>query len=278
MPKKRILNPGASPLHFFGAEVRRAREAAGISQADLGKLAGCDDSYVSRVEGGLEEPPKGFPEACDVAFPQMGGFFTRFYYDSRRWEGPFPVSFRDFVPHEVTATLLRCYEHSMVPGLLQTPEYARAVLSTRPNSSQEEIDELVAARLARQDVLARREPPLLYAMLDEAVLHRDVGGMSIMHAQLVHLAEMAVRPNITIQVVPYSAGAHNGLLGAFAIADADGSLPVAYLETAALGTTVEEPSTVARVLLTCDTLRSEALPHGASRELILKVAEEKWNT
>jgi Domain of unknown function (DUF5753) len=87
---------------------------------------------------------------------------------------------------------------------------------------------------------------------------------------------MARRPNITIQVVPYSAGAHSGLLGAFVIAEVEDAPPVAYLETAAEGETVEEPSVVAHVALTFDTLRSEAQPHGASRDMILKVAQERW--
>lgn len=159
MPRKRILNPGASPKHWFGAEVKRAREAAGMSQAELGRIAGCDDSEVSRVEGGLIDPPKGFPEACDRAFPQMGGIYTRFYYDSQRWEGPFPAAFRPFAEHEAKATVLRFYEHSLVPGLLQVPGYAHAVLSTRPNTTKDRVDELVEARLKRQLVLTRPAPP-----------------------------------------------------------------------------------------------------------------------
>jgi transcriptional regulator with XRE-family HTH domain len=276
MPRKRILTPGASPLHFFGAEVRHAREAAGISQVELGKIVNCDDSVVSRVEGGIDDPPEGFAEACDKAFPGMGGFFTRFYNDSRRWEGPFPASFRPFVSHEAVATLLRWYEHSLVPGLLQTEAYARAVLGTRPNTSQDEIDELVAARMARQDVLSRHEPPLLYALLDEGVLYRDVGSREIMHAQLIHLVEMSKQPNITVQVVPYSAGAHSGLLGAFVIAEVADSPAIAYLETAAEGETVAETAVVTHIMLNFDTLRSEALPHGASRDMIGRVAQERW--
>jgi hypothetical protein len=110
----------------------------------------------------------------------------------------------------------------------------------------------------------------------EAVLHREVGDFKTMHDQLLHLAEMSRRPNITVEVVPYSAGAHSGLLGAFVIADFDDAAAIAYLETAAEGQTVEESSVVAKVALTFDTLRSEALPRGASRDLITKVAEERW--
>ena len=115
------------------------------------------------------------------------------------------------------------FEHSLVPGLLQTPGYARAVLATRPNTAEDEIDNLVAARLARQAILTREDPPppLLWALIDEGVLYRPVAPAEVMHDQLMYLVEMSRRPNITIQVLPYSAGGHTGLLGAFTIADLD---------------------------------------------------------
>jgi len=93
---------------------------------------------------------------------------------------------------------------------------------------------------------------------------------------LLYLAEISQRPNVTVQVVPYGADAHSGLLGAFVIAEFDDAPSIVYLETAAEGQTVEEPSVVAKVALTFETLRSEALPRGASRDLIMKVAEERW--
>jgi hypothetical protein len=97
-----------------------------------------------------------------------------------------------------------------------------------------------------------------------------------MHGQLAHLAEMSRRPNITVEVVPYGAGAHSGLLGAFALAQFENAPAIVYLETAAGGQIAEAPATVAQVMLTFDTLRSESLPRGISRDLIMKVAEEKW--
>jgi hypothetical protein len=164
----------------------------------------------------------------------------------------------------------------LVPGLLQTAEYARAVLAARPNTSEEEVDDLVAARLARQAILDRDDPPLLWAVIDETVLHRPAGDSKVMHDQLMHLVDMSARPNITVQVVPYTAGAHSGLRGAFVIADFDDAPSIAFLETAAEGETVEEPSTLAKVALIFDTLRSEALPRSASADMIRKAAEERW--
>ena len=106
---------------------------------------------------------------------------------------------------------LRWYEHALVPGLLQTEKYARAVLSTRPKSTEDEIDELLAARMTRREILSRDDPPLLYVLLNEEVLHRPVVSDDVMRAQSLHLAEMSRRPNITVQVVPYTAG---GMAGA----------------------------------------------------------------
>lgn len=150
------------------------------------------------------------------------------------------------------------------------------MLATRPNSTEEETEDLVAARMARQAILERDDPPLLWVVIDEAVLHRPVGTREVMRDQLLHLVQMSARPNITIQVVPYSAGAHSGLLGAFIIADFDDAPGTVHLESPADGQTAEEPALVAKLALTFDTLRSEALPRAVSRDMIAKAAEERW--
>ena len=117
---------------------------------------------------------------------------------------------------------------------------------------------------------------MLWAVIDEAVLHREVGGPKVMREQLLHLAAMSGRANIALQVIPYSAGAHVGLEGAFVIADFEDAPPVAFLATAGDGQTIEEPSMVAKVAFSFDRLRTEALPRKASRDLISKIAEERW--
>lgn len=273
MPRVRTLTPSASPVHFFGSEVRRAREAAGMSQTELGDLVPCDKATVSRVEAGLTQPDEAFARACDAAFPRMDGWFTRFYDGSRNWGEAFPPAFRPFAACEAEAVALRWFEHSLVPGLLQTEDYARAVLEKHPNSTREEIEERVAARLARQAVLHRTDPPVLWVLLDETVLHREIGGAKIMHEQLLYLADMTRRPNVTIQVIS-RVGAHPGLSGAFGIAEMSDQRSVVYLETAADGQTVEEPGTVADVELRWDTLRTEAFKGTESLNLIESAAEE----
>ncbi|HLI35973.1 MAG TPA: helix-turn-helix transcriptional regulator [Streptosporangiaceae bacterium] len=266
-------DPDRPALSLFAEELRAARERAGMSREDLAAKISYSASLIGMVESCRRVPQAQFAASCDEALG-MPGTFARIQKRLRTLS--FPESFRPFAEHEAAATSLRTFEHSLVPGLLQTAGYARAVLATRPNTTEDEVEDLVAARLERQAVLDRDSPPLLWSVTDEAVLHRPVGGKEVMRAQLLHLAEMADRPNVTVQVIPYSAGAHSGLLGAFVIADFGGAPGIAYLETAAEGETVEEPSVVAQVALIFDTLRSEALPRTASRDLILKVAEERW--
>jgi Domain of unknown function (DUF5753) len=204
------------------------------------------------------------------------GTFVRL--EARLRDLPFPASFRPFAAYEAEATALYVFEHSLVPGLLQIPEYARAVLSTRPNTTEDEIDGLVEGRLARQAILTRESPPapLLWALIDEGALYRPVAPAAVMYEQLVHLTRMSQLANITIQVVPYSAGGHTGLLGAFTLADLASSPGVVNVEDITYGRVFEDPATVAQVALPFRSLQSESLPKGASRELIARVAEESW--
>lgn len=262
-------------LVAFAEELRAHRATAGLSRDELASLIGYSPSLIAMIETGRRSPSKDFAERCDGVFKTPGTFAR---LEKRLRDIPFPASFRPFVPHEAEATTLKRFEHSLVPGIFQTEDYARAVLSTRPNTTDEEIEELTAARMRRKAILDREDPPIVYALLDEGVLHREIGGPAVMHGQLKHLAELSSLPNITIQVIPYSAGAHSGLLGAFVVAETDDKPPVAYREAAWEGETSEDPALVANILRIFDTLRSEALPHGASRDQLLKVANEKWNT
>src|ERR1700728_2406324 len=217
MPRVRTLTPGASPTHFFGSEVRRAREAAGMSQAELGALVPCDKSVVSRIEVGLVQADEAFALTCDVAFPHLDGFFTRFWKDCQTWSAAFPAAFREFAAYEAEAVTIWTFQHSLIPGLLQTEGYARAVLERHPNVTGEQVSERVAARLSRQAVLQRTDPPPLWVLLDENVLHRQVGGATIMQGQMMRLEAVARRPNITVQLIPREE-VHVGLTGAFSMA------------------------------------------------------------
>jgi transcriptional regulator with XRE-family HTH domain len=266
-------DPDGSALALFADELRAARDRAGLSHEDLGEQLNYSGSLVGMIETMRRVPQADFAARCDAVFDTTGTFAR---LQSRLRALPFPASFRPFAAFEDVATALRNFENTLVPGLLQTEDYARAVLLVQPNTGPDKREELVTARLARQAILDRDEPPALWVVLDEAVLHREVGGVKVMADQLVHLADMADRPNITVQVIPYTSGAHIGLQGSFIIADFDDAPAVAFLATATEGQTIEEPSMVGKVAFTFDTLRSEALPRRASKEMIIKLAEDQW--
>ena len=189
---------------------------------------------------------------------------------------PFPGWFARWPDAEAAARTLRWFEPLIVPGLLQTEDYARALLSTRVGESEEQIEAMVAARLTRQAILDRDKPPTCWFMVDEGVLRRCVGSSVVMKRQLIQLADMAGRPDVVIQVVPLDAGAHQGLNGgAFVIADLPDAASVAYQDTALAGQILESADDIESLMLTWETLRSEALPRVASMALIEKV-QKTW--
>jgi transcriptional regulator with XRE-family HTH domain len=273
------MNLDGTPQGVFGAELRYYRSVAGLSQTELAVLVNISHDVISKIETGQRPPAEDFPGRLDaVAELDTRGALTRLWDHLKKGlrHRAYPGWFQPWADIEAQAATLRSYEPLLVPGLLQTEDYARAILSAGPGADEDKLDEQVAARMDRQAILAGAEAPQMWCVLDEAVLHRAVGGAKAMRAQLEHLARAAERPRTTIQVIPASAGAHAGLLGAFVIAVRDGSPGMVYLETAAEGQATDSPAVVAHVAFRFDCLRSEALPRAASRDLIVKVAEDEW--
>ena len=267
-----------SPRQVFGSMLRFYRSRAGLSQEQLGALIHFSADQVSKVENGLRSPTREFITACD-ACPELraGGALGEL---RERLDGYFrqravPGWFAHWADYEARAMALRWYESLVVPGLLQTPDYARAVLRTRVGASDEQIEEMVAARMERQAVLDRDFPPTLWVVLDEGVLRRPVGGPPVMAGQLKQLADMARRPNIVIQAIPVSAGAHEGLRGPFMIADFEDAPSVAWQDAAVFGQLVDDVSGIASLMAMWDTLKSEALPRSASVAL-MEDAAKTW--
>jgi transcriptional regulator with XRE-family HTH domain len=259
-----------SALALFAAELQAARSRAGMSRDELAARINYSPSLVGMVESMRRVPRLDFAQRCDDALGTTGTF-ARLHEHLRT--APFPSWFRPFAQHEAEATSLRTFELVLVPGLLQTGEYARALLSTRVGATEDDVDQAVTARLERQAILDRDDPPLLWVLIDEGALRRPVGGRDVMQAQAEHLVEMAGRPNVMIQVIPAEVGAHQGLVGAFVIADFAAAPSIVYLETALTGLVVERQEDVAAVTLTYDTLKTEALPRAASLELLQEVAK-----
>jgi hypothetical protein len=203
---------------------------------------------------------------CDRAFPDRDGWFGEFYAESRTWIAT-PPWFRSWVEHEQQAAALRIWQLGVPSGLLQTEQYARAILAVNPGVTEEQVSERLAARLARQAILAREDPPAAWFLVDEAALRRCVGSPEVMAAQLAHLGGVARLPNVTIQVVPSIA--HAGLLGGFAVAGR-----AAYVETAVAGQVFEDADIIAGLLTRFDTLRNEAFRGSESLALIERMCEE----
>jgi transcriptional regulator with XRE-family HTH domain len=260
---------GQSGLALFAAELAAARAKVGLSRDDLAARLNYSPSLVAMIEARRRAPTLDFARRCDDVLA-TAGTFARIQQHARTT--PVPSWFKPWAEIEAAAEQLRLFEHSLVPGLLQTEEYAKAVLLSRPGTSNAETEELAVARIERQAILYRDRPPIVWAVIDEAVLRRQIGSAKVMHEQLVHLWGMADRPNVTIEVVPLSVGAHSGLMGAFAIAESGGTARAAYLETVTEGYISEASAVLSEVGLAFDTLRSETLTRGASKDLILKWA------
>ena len=269
---------GRTPEGVFGKALKFFRERAGLSQVELAALSNYSNTVISKIENGDRPPAENFPERMD-AIPQLetNGELTRLWgwlKDSVR-HSAYPGWFDPWPEIEAKAAIIRTYEPLLVPGLLQTEDYARAILSVQPGITEDQLEKQVAARIARQSILDGADAPQVWCVLDEGVLHRMIGNRKTTHDTLMHLARMAEHPKVTVQVIPSSVGAHAGLLGAFAMADVDGHAWL-YLETSAEGQISESPSMITLVAHRFDKLRSDAFPWTASRDLILKVAEDEW--
>ncbi|MEV4442841.1 helix-turn-helix transcriptional regulator [Streptomyces sp. NPDC049577] len=257
---------------FFGSELKRCREGAGLTQQELGAKVFCSGSYIGQIEAALRKPQLELAERIDAEL-ETDGFLARMckrLIDS----SPHVHYFAEVAYLEGLAISIREYAPIYVPGLLQTAAYARAVmLATRPTMPEEQLEERIAARLDRARSLTHPTEPMLWVVLDENVIRRPAGGSDVMHGQLTHIAEMAVRRRVIVQVLPFSSGAP-ALAGMLTLMTFEDSPPVAYAEGPRTGTLVDDPAAVAHLELSYDLVRAAALPPEASLRLIQSAAEE----
>jgi len=255
-----------NPVRYFGRQVRKARLAAGWTLAEFGQRTGYDPAHLGRIENGKRPATKVLAQMCDRAFPDRGGWFSEFYEESRTWIAT-PPWFRDWVDREQRAMTLRNWYLGVLDGLLQTEDYARTIQGVTPGVTPDDVNARVAARMKRQAILTRDDPPTAWFLLDEAALRRRVGSPQVMAAQMSQLVAVAGLPNVTIQVVP--AIAHAGLVGGFALTES-----AAYVETAVAGQVFEDAEIIASLLTRFDTLRNEALRASESLAFIEQMGEE----
>lgn len=230
-----------------------------MTQEQLAAKMYVSKSLVAMVETAQRAPVKDFATAADDALG-ADGRFDRMRERLLRGEAT-PDWFRPWVD-EREATDISWFEALVVPGLLQTEEYARALLES---GDSDQVENLVAARLERQQVLERARVSIV---IDESVLHRRIGGAEVMHRQLTRM----VNSRAVVQVLPYGAETYRHLDGSFAFASIDG-VKVGYVDTPARGFVLEGPSVGSKLQHRWDVIRGEALPRRQSRELILKAAE-----
>ncbi len=268
------LDPNSSPLAFFGAELKRLRLKAGITQADLATRTNYALATVSAYEVGTRIPSREFAEGADEIFGADGAL-------SRLQGLVESVSvlpwFRDRIDVERKASEIWEYESYQVPGLLQTEDYARAIVSAvRPMWSDDAIERAVALRMTRQEILEPDETiPIdqpnavrLWAVIDETALQRMVGTPSVTEAQREHLAKMAQRPNITLQVMHSKVGPTCAFGRAFAVLKSRNGSSVVYLEDIGTARYIRDRDEVSRYILIFEHLRASALDDKQSIKLI----------
>ncbi|WRZ91746.1 helix-turn-helix domain-containing protein [Streptomyces sp. NBC_01007] len=270
MPNIRELDPSASPLDYFGSELRRLREAAGLKQGELGDIIFCTGSLIGQVETAHKVPTRDFAERVDAAL-LTGGAFSRLIGLVLRSQ--LPTWFQAYAEMEARAAYIYSFQAQLVDGLLQTPGYARAVLGSR---SEEDLDAKVAARLERQRVLARDEPPVAWVVLDEAVLHRQIGSAGVMRDQLGRLLDLPRDGWTQVQVLPFEVGQHPGSMGSFNLLRFDGDPDIVYTEDFVQGHMTANPASLKEGFLRYDHLKAAALSVEASAELIARVMEGRY--
>ncbi|MDH2429155.1 helix-turn-helix transcriptional regulator [Sphaerisporangium sp. TRM90804] len=266
------LDPAIKPLVQLGAELRKRRRMVGLSQERLAVLIQFSPSLVGFIERGQRTASHNFMQRYDDAVG-ADGELVRLWASLTR--GASPIWFRSWLDVEQEAHALHSWEPLYVPGLLQTVDYARVVIRGEPGISEAQVEKAVAARMERQEIFGRANPPMLRVVLDEGVLHRPIGGKEILHAQLERLLEAAEYPRIGIQIIPLELGVTTGLLGGFAIAQIPGSPDNVYIESATHGHVTSRPEHVQAIQSRYDALRAAAQPEHVSLELI-REAEKQW--
>ncbi|MFC6083062.1 helix-turn-helix domain-containing protein [Sphaerisporangium aureirubrum] len=274
MPQPVELKPEESPLAKFGFELRRHRMAAQLTQAQLAGKIHFSTSMVGMVERAARKPERAFAERCDEVL-RLDGVLTEMWAmvdRERRWA---PWWFREWLQVEQEAIVLRSWDPLLIPGILQTEAYARLVLSGEPGATSELVEQRLAARTQRRGVLSREKPPLVWALIDEGVLHRPIGDSELMREQLCYLADVARHSHVKIQIVPYSAHSTCGLMSPFTVAELPGPRTIVHVESSALGQISGSPSIVELITNRYDAIRADAHPKHVSL-LMVEEAMERW--
>ncbi|MEV5369303.1 helix-turn-helix transcriptional regulator [Streptomyces albogriseolus] len=260
---------------LFGARVRRLRTAAGLTQAELGALVHVVSTRITQIERASgAKPTLELARALDAALGADDLLVELWPYVYRE---AFPDWSRTFMEYSERAVAIRQYAAHVVPGLLQTEDYARAVLGLDALlTGEEQLEERVSARMGRQDRLMSADRPELCVILDEAVLRRPIGGAVVMRKQLRRLLDAAEERHISVQVLPFDQGGHEAMGGSLTVLTLPDGSDVAYTEGADYGQLIEEPANIARYKLIYDRLRAAALPPIMSLDMVRSAMEGNY--
>ncbi|MFB7055954.1 Scr1 family TA system antitoxin-like transcriptional regulator [Streptomyces vinaceus] len=272
MPAPKELDPSASLAALYGAKLRKLRIRAGLTQRQLGDKIPIAHSRIAQFELGNEVPPEDVNGKLDVLLDADGDLVDLW---SHVKPTPYPQYARRFMDLEPKAVKMLKFLSQVVPGLLQTQAYARAQMRIgNPREFDVRIEEWVRARLERQLILRSSKPPLLWCILDEAVLRRPIGGPAVMAEQLAILVAWAQTPHVVVQVLPFAAGGHPMLMGSLSILSFKRGPDVAYVEGSYCGELLKSADEVARYALAYDLLQASALSPDESLAVIHGFMEE----
>ena len=273
--RRGTANPDDPPAIWlgYGKLLKLHRRRAGMTQEQLAGVIVYSLDMVSAVERGKRPAKLPFTQAAERVL-DAGGTLLALQEDVDL--ARLPRFFHDFATLEAEAISFFWYGGYVVPGLLQTEDYARALLNAHfPPLDEDTLEERLAARMDRQAQLKRTKPPLVAVFLiEEAVLYRPMGGPDVMKAQLRKLLEQTELPNIQIQIMPTSFGAHSGLNGSMVLLETTDHTKVAYVESQDVSSVVSEPDMVSEFWLRYGMLRSQALNLEESARLIKRAAGE----
>ncbi|HEX3955245.1 MAG TPA: helix-turn-helix transcriptional regulator [Trebonia sp.] len=272
---------------LLGSQLRRFREDVGITPDQAGYEIRASRSKISRLENGrVKLKSRDMTDLLTLYGVTDEGLRSKFLALVTQSNAPdwwakysdiLPDWFETYLGFEAAAATIRSFEVQFVHGLFQTEDYARSVACARRKTmNSDEIERRVAVRLKRQDLLSRPNPPVIWSVMDEAVLRRPVGGPAVMRAQFRHLIEVAELPHVTVQVVPFASGAHAGESGSFTVLRfEERDLPdVVYIEQLTGAIYLDQRSDVEHYLQVVDELSGEALTPEGTRRFIEQVARE----
>ncbi|MFI6991758.1 helix-turn-helix domain-containing protein [Nonomuraea wenchangensis] len=262
-----------TPRTEFGVSLREYRISAGLRQKDLAAVLGWSVSKISMVERG-ERPADGdFARDADAALHADGALLA-LWRDTAHQTARWPVWLAQLVEIEQQAAMLRTWQPLIVPGMLQTPEYARAIFRGKPGTTPEAVEQNVADRMQRQDVLQRENGPTLWAVIDEGVLTRPIGAKAVMAEQMAHLLALDDHPRVNVRVLPRDSWLTTGLQGAFILLSGPRMPDMAYLESVTLSQITADADRVLETKSRYEMLHGDALSRRASLQLIEEIATQ----